>query len=684
MTVEVHDPRLPGGMLQVDTDDPTQAAAAAQKYLAANAPKAAPPPPPAANPYVDALRTVPGDLAQGVAGIAGLPGDISSGLTSLADWTRGKLGVGPTQKELAARQTNQQNLPIPAAPTTASLNTAFSAPTGGYYQPQTEAGKYAQKILSFAPAAIIGGPAGIAKRLVSAVAAGAGSEGAEEAAKGTGLSPGWQTAASVGGALAGGVAGHYIGAAGTGAIRSLNAFSIGKGGPALIDPEAIARQKMGAAVAGDGGTAKVGQAAAQWAQSGASGPTLLDVGGNGVARLIRAAAGGGTGDAQNLANDYASKVRANFQPQVMGQTRALVPGVSDSATTFADKLEQEQSDTAQANYQGSNGPYAQPATVTKEMVSALQGPEGRGAINRAYVAARANRNIQQMGELQDLKDVASEQGGGVDPLTGQKRSIAQALTGVSAGSLDRVRIAMRDIGGDLYRRGATDIARGYKGRVSDIDTALDQTPGLQPARASYRQMQAGRDALDVGKTALNTGSDDYAAQISQLAGRGGGPPNIGTPLGVGHRQALLDKISAQTGGNTGAVMNIAKSDQDTRNLAATFGADKGASYQQQIANEATRVSKANFISPNTGSQTQLRADDAGNLMNKGVPTSLYDLAIRVYDTVRGHGAPLTEAERSAIVRMGTTPANLANFVKRNPGLSRVAVAQIAAGNSNNK
>jgi hypothetical protein len=627
------------------------------------APKAAPPPPPKPSTYADVIKSAASGLGQGAAAVAGLPGDIGKGVQWIGDKIVGQFDPASVAKMQAQRQAQPDPLGLP---TSAGINRTIQSVTGPYHEPQTTPGEYARTIAAFAPAAIA--PGGVIVRAARVVVPGAASEAAGQV--GDTISPELGTAGRVVGALGGG-------AAATAGLRSINALAVGKGLSPILDPNVIAAEKIRAAVAADGGPAAVGRNAVDWANSGASSPALIDVAGNATRRLVRAASAGGSGDAQNIATTYADRIRANFQPTVLSHTRDLTPDVPDSAVSLGKQLEADQGSVADTQYKE---PYQQPAVVTKDMVSALQGPEGRAAINRAFVAARANRDTDLMAQLQDLKDAAAVQGGGQDPITGKFRDLPTALANLSSRALDRVRIAMRDTGLALAKNDNRDIAGGYFGRVKDIDSALDQTPGLQGARQVYKQMQAESDALPVGQSALNTGATDYAAQISDLAAKGG-PPNLGRSLQVGHRQALVDKLSAQTGGATGAAKNIASSDQDTQNLAMSFGADKGSRYQAQLGNEVRRVGNADYISPNTGSQTQLRASDSDGLMSRGIPHSLADLAIRVYDTIKGHGAPLTEGERAAIVRMGTTEADLRNLIRRNPNLNRAAVAQIAA-NSN--
>ena len=112
------------------------------------------------SPLIDAVRSLPGGLAQGVAGMMGLPGDVESLANSAGNWLRNKVTGG-----------NEAPVPeIGALPTSSDLNALFSKPTGGYYQPKTTLGRYAETAASFAPAAI-GGEATIPARILGRVLA---------------------------------------------------------------------------------------------------------------------------------------------------------------------------------------------------------------------------------------------------------------------------------------------------------------------------------------------------------------------------------------------------------------------------------------------------------------------------------------------------------------------------------
>jgi hypothetical protein len=465
-------------------------------------------------------------------------------------------------------------------------------------------------------------------------------------------------AGSAVGGLAGGVAPEVF-LYGTSIPRNLIVGGLNKGkewatGRGFTEPYAVATQRLAETI----DPQRLSNKLADW--RGAEPPSILDILDNRGRRLVRSAVSGGTDDAQNLAKSYAEQVAANLQGNTSTLARGLTPGEPRSADIVAEELKTRQSQQAQHDYAPLNQIKIQPS---KEMVSALQGPEGRAAINRAYAAARANRDAQQMAELKDLQDVANEQGGGADPLTGRKRTIEQALSEVSAGTLDRVHIAMRGIASNLYEK-APDIARGYASRDTDINQVLKLSPDVTAARAPYRSLQAQRDALEAGREALLTPSDEYAATIARQSAIA---PEARQAAGVGHRQAIVRGIQSPKAGATGFLNTLGSSTQDIENLGTTFGPETAANFQKGIRDEVQRANNARFIDPGSGSETFSRLQDAG-VIDKLPLGGKLDFFKWALDWVKRGGA-LTDAEREAIARISMLPADratVANLLGNRP------------------
>jgi len=154
----------------------------------APAPEAAAPPKPSS--LVDSLRTLPGSVAQGVAGVAGLPGDMQSLVNQGTDY-------------LFDKATGYDGPPVPnktAMPTSGQFNDAVSKPFGGYYEPQTLAGEYTRTVGQFAPAAV--SPGSLMARALRVAVPAVASETGGQLTKGSS----WEPYARAGFGLAGGLA----------------------------------------------------------------------------------------------------------------------------------------------------------------------------------------------------------------------------------------------------------------------------------------------------------------------------------------------------------------------------------------------------------------------------------------------------------------------------------------------
>lgn len=161
-----------------------------------------PPTPQQPNTWADVAKSIPSGLARGVAGLAGLPGDVSR----LADAGLNKAFSYVMPETMArANEAKETYGKISPANTSADNVRRIESVTGPLYKPQTTAGKYANTISEFVPGAAIGGGSAVSKGLV-ALGAGGGSELAGQMTEGTSAEP-W---ARMGGALAGGMLPNVI------------------------------------------------------------------------------------------------------------------------------------------------------------------------------------------------------------------------------------------------------------------------------------------------------------------------------------------------------------------------------------------------------------------------------------------------------------------------------------------
>lgn len=148
---------------------------------------------------VDMARAIPGGLAKGAAAIAGLPGDIDRGLTFLADKA---LGVsGADRQQMDAQRDNIGG--VPRVPNSEQIAGAVSSPFGGFYEPKTVPGQYAETAASFAPNAVA--PGGALARTMRVAVPGIASEFGGQMTKGTKWEPLGRAVGALGGGIAQGV-----------------------------------------------------------------------------------------------------------------------------------------------------------------------------------------------------------------------------------------------------------------------------------------------------------------------------------------------------------------------------------------------------------------------------------------------------------------------------------------------
>lgn len=152
-------------------------------------------PKPQVNAATDLAKSAGVGVAKGGIGLAGMIDDLSEvgarGLDRATRYIGSKLGA-----DIAPRADQEPKFGSKA------IQTGVESLTGEFYKPQTTAGEYAQTVGEFVPG-LIGGPAGVGRRLLTQVVApGLASEGAGQATKGTVAEP----YARVVGAMLGGVA----------------------------------------------------------------------------------------------------------------------------------------------------------------------------------------------------------------------------------------------------------------------------------------------------------------------------------------------------------------------------------------------------------------------------------------------------------------------------------------------
>lgn len=161
---------------------------------------------------VDAIRSIPGGLAKGITGLAGLPGDMQNLFNA---------GIDKLTGANVANAKDIGGIPLVKSPTSGALNDVVSKPFGGYYEPQTLAGKLTERTAEFAPAAL-GGEASIPSKLMGRMLAPAAGSMAGGSLVDEKAHPYLHAALETGGALLGGGLASGARALG-GALKDVNA-----------------------------------------------------------------------------------------------------------------------------------------------------------------------------------------------------------------------------------------------------------------------------------------------------------------------------------------------------------------------------------------------------------------------------------------------------------------------------
>lgn len=460
--------------------------------------------------------------------------------------------------------------------------------------------------------------------------------------------------AAGGGAIAGGLYGSgegravenaLYGAAGGAAAEPIarGAGALVRGGRRLLRKPKVKPEVKAARVFLDplSGRIDLAKAQAQIDEANRLGlelPSLVDVVNNSGRRLVRGVAGNTTDDAQQMAVDYATRTREALPDRGLGIVRRLTGGEVD-LPAMQNAAEANVRNVDLANYPPLMN---QQVSVTPDLLNALTSQRARGAIGSAIDIADTAGRKQDVAALAQFNQAL--QSGNMDDVLN---------TPITASALEDIYRALRDTSRGMMQSTGEQAATRSVGRaLGDVtqtyDTALQAiSPGIRQARAASREARQGAEALDVGYNAFAPSRlpDALAGDVAAL-------PQSARPNVLAGAQARLQQ---QIGENPFAAVN---SLGFRPNMGARLNA-MGAPADDMVAAaqmEARRVRNADFISPNTGSQTQLRATDIPEM--GAIPTTPMGWANKLMDFAFRRINAFTDAELEAIVRMGIEPADL--------------------------
>lgn len=402
--------------------------------------------------------------------------------------------------------------------------------------------------------------------------------------------------------------------------------------------------------------AKAKSLVGQHKSSGVDRPVLLDVLPQAGKRVVRAA-GAKMGGADEILESHREETRGGLAGQMMGRTEQESK-LSGSIEQRQSALKEKRDALAETKYRE---PYAHPLETDQRVFDILNVPEGIASINEAMSTARLRaldspEAARQFHELKSIREYYTKRaaydheheqwesdGGGtwehppnehakilLEKGSDQAKESLKRQLGwkptpepqppefptVSGGSLDRVRIALRDKAQTLANAGKRAKAGGVGDRARALDEHLDTVPHLKEARAEYHDYSTRIEQLDFDKNLSSMRPDQFKAEVEKLS-----PEQRKERL-----HAVVEKLSAELGksarGAQAGEDRLTTGPQFRENLRALLGpnsAHLADRYIRAIDLMGKKLDNATFVSSKGGSRT---ANLASDMAETGVKASL--------------------------------------------------------------
>lgn len=523
------------------------------------------------NMLMDAARSLPGGLVKGVAGIVGLPGTLSdlasSGLDAIANKVTGN-NVRTAQSPLSGE----------------SIGQFVAKPAGGFYEPKTTAGRYAETAASFLPA-LAGGEASIGQKLLGRVlapAAGSQAAGSLMSDEYAQKHPYLHAALQVGGALLGGGA-----VGGARAIRKTltqppvapdvaanqylaKALMEQNTTPQAIEQGAIqGRGQLGAEAMGPAG---VGMLATLGRRPGATGQALTD------ALTTRNMAA-----PSRMMDDFTSA--AGIDPRAaQGNFDAILEAGKKRATPLYEEAYKANQNIA-----------------SPHLDKILETPAGKKALSDARVKMQNDMSLMGTPDA-ELMDQAIE--------SGTKVPGSRVASGMKLRVYDYVKQSLDDQISTAYRAGnknegniLVDLKKSLVKALDDADVTGKAGPNsLKPEGGAYARARAAageylgaQKAYEEGQNHIlstSVSADDVAKHVAKLSDTAKAAYNGGIANKI--------LIQAQNGRLTPRLLGTQAVQEK---LSAAIGPSKAADFIKAVQAEGELSRTGNRLMPGTGSIT---------------------------------------------------------------------------------
>ncbi len=366
-------------------------------------------------------------------------------------------------------------------------------------------------------------------------------------------------------------------------------------------------------------------------------PTLADVTDDSARGVIRAT-GSRMTPARQAVTDFRDARALDLPDRIGGQARRVISGDSRTPDQIRAALTAERKTAADASFGALRN---EPVVMDADTVMALRSPDGRAAIRAAASDAQnsldpADRAIAA--ELNRLADAAVD-----DPSTQITVGMAQSI---SASLLDAAEVSQRG--------GRNNSARilGSLGRAirENARTAVPQyDEALQGYAASSRLI----DAADVGEGFMARNTDEFVDAVGRM-----GPEELEVARAAA-RRGVERSAGESPGAAPGVARRLATAPEQQQRNAALLGPEGATQFQNALSLEERAVRNANDIAPRTGSQTQLRSQDAeraAGAIDTGLRVLRQDWAGLAVDWLKSRGIKDPVAQR--LTEAAIDPAGL--------------------------
>lgn len=415
-----------------------------------------------------------------------------------------------------------------------------------------------------------------------------------------GIGAGEDTASRISGGVVGGALGGAVGAAlpaaigvGKGVVNRVRSGVSEKAAQDTADIKAIQALE-------EAGTSPeaVQQALDETAAMGVTDAMIPDVAGEATRRLARGATTI-SGDGSDVAVKALDERAANLGDEIANDVGTVLAG-GKSATEALDEIATRQATNAGGDYDAAFNANGRPVTVpvTDEVKRLFSLPAFDEAVEQA-------RNLAKFD--------------GVDLPSADQIIKDQKLDDISLKEMHYIKMGLDEVMG-LGKRGQSKtsigrgVERGLKGaRAQFIDIIDEASPKVdgESAYKTARNKFAGdarlREAVEDGEGFFRMKPDELEAKVSKMS------DSEKEAFRIGVAQAVRNSVDS-TADMADAGRKIFGNKKQRKLLRASFPDDESFdAFEKRMKARTEQVKTRNTASPRSGSQTELRRQDAGNL-----------------------------------------------------------------------